>query len=367
MLVIGLGRLGREVLDAAVCLPGNHRFVVGGRNLAYLRERSNLALFAANQQGMYPRIDCVLLDLDDVERAAETIAAIQPDLIFCAATMQRWGVINEFPPELAHELWSAQIAMWLPLHLTLVYKLMLAVRMADVRTKVVNATYPDLVHAVLDRVGLAPLTGIGDLANNVPALRWGVARQVGSNVEDTVVRFVAQHHLSYWMSRRGYLRNAPFHLAAFAGGADVTPQIDLEMLFDELPRSLKRAEGYRMTVASAIVMLRALLEGAGVLTHAPGPRGLPGGYPVWVSGDGVDLSLPSSIPVEAASRLNTASQRLDGIDRIDADGTVHFTERPVTVFKELLDYECPRLALSDCEARATELLAKYQALAARFH
>jgi hypothetical protein len=72
-------------------------------------------------------------------------------------------------------------------------------------------------------------------------------------------------------------------------------------------------------------ILRALLGGPELRTSAPGPNGLPGGYPVRVSASGVELDLPATVDLEEALAYQWESARMDGVERLDADGTVHFT------------------------------------------
>ncbi|GHO82359.1 hypothetical protein KSZ_03650 [Dictyobacter formicarum] len=89
ILFIGLGDLGSHMFDPLVRTSGRHSFLVGGRNLDYLQQRTNLSLLSALQLGYEPDIACTYLDLEQREQTAETIAAFQPDIIVCAATLQK--------------------------------------------------------------------------------------------------------------------------------------------------------------------------------------------------------------------------------------------------------------------------------------
>lgn len=118
-----------------------------------------------------------------------------------------------------------------------------------------------------------------------------------------------------------------------------------------------------MTAASAEVVFDGIVNDTGKLVHAPGPTGLPGGYPVRVSKEGVQIELPAGISLDEAISINTTAQQFDGIERIDPDGTVHFVERHMAILKELLGYECKSMPLAEVDDRARELLAKYKAFA----
>jgi hypothetical protein len=363
VLFIGMGDVGSQTLDLFVRTPGHHTFLVAGRTPDAFRARVNLSLFAAMQLRHTPEIQFATLDLHNVEQTAEVITQFKPDLIFCAATLQKWGAINELPPPVRDQISQAQIGPWLPLQLLLVSKLMQAAKHTGLSIKVINATYPDVVHTVLHKVGLAPTTGIGDLANNIPALRVSVASKFHVTVDQVDVRLVAPHHVHYYMSRKGTSDGAPFHFTARVNGEDVTAQLRASTLFHDLPQEFKRAPGNQMTAASAAAIFAGMVNDLGNLTHAPGPNGLPGSYPVRVSQNGVRVELPDRITLDEAINLNTTGQQFDGIERIEEDGTVWFVERHMAVLKTLLGYECRRMPLAEVEERAQELLAKYNAFA----
>jgi hypothetical protein len=122
---------------------------------------------------------------------------------------------------------------------------------------------------------------------------------------------------------------------------------------------------YSITAASAVSVLAPMLTGETAEVHAPAPHGLPGGYAVRIAPDGVSVALPEGLELERAIAINHACQQLDGIERIEADGTVHFRPREMSVMKAMLGYECLRMPLSDAEDRAIELGRKYREFAAR--
>lgn len=323
ILFIGLGELGSQIFDMVVRIPGNHTFLVAGRNEVYLQQRTNLSVFAAIQLGSHPDVHCTSLDLMNVDQTAQVISQFRPDIIFCSATLQRWSVLSDLPRPLADRLYQAQMGPWLPLHLLLVYKLMIALQQTGRSAQVVNATYPDVVNAVLGKVHLAPTTGIGDLANNIPALRQSIALKLNQPLESVDVRFFAQRYLSYRISRTGDSGDAPYYLMVMIDGKDITHVLDRKTIFDLLPTTLKRASGHLMTVASAAVIMNSFMNDTDVFTHAPGPKGLPGRYPVKVRGRDIHVNLPDHFTLEQAILVNKQCMRFDGIEKIDEKGTVH--------------------------------------------
>lgn len=354
-----MGDVGSHTFDLFVRTSGRHTFLVAGRNPDAFQARVNLSLFAALQLGYTPEVQLTSIDLQHIERTAEIIDQFRPDIIFTAATLQKWGALNNLPSPAREQLYQAQIGPWLPLQLVLPYCLMQAVKQTGQTPLVINATYPDVIHSILDKVGLAPTTGVGDLANNVPALRVAAASKLGVPVTEVEVRLVASHHAHYYLSRKGTPDGAPIYVIVQVQGENVTSRLVQDDLFHSLHHTFKRAPGNQMTAASAAAVFAGMMNGTGSLTHAPGPCGLPGCYPVSVTPAGVTVSLPDGVSLETAIAINTAGQRLDGIERIDDDGTVWFGERHMVILKHLLGYECQSMALADVREQANELLRKY--------
>lgn len=326
--------------------------------------RTNISYLNALQLGFNPQIACTYIDLDNIEQTAEAIAHFTPDIIFCAVTMQPWMHITTLPKPLFEVLYQAQVGPWLPLTLAPVYKLMQAVQQTGIATRIINASYPDVINAVLCQVGLSPTTGIGNIANNIPALRASIALKLNKPLEQVEVRFFAAYSLSHRISRQGNAGGIPFHLTALLNGEDVTHLLDMETIFDLLPTKFNRSvkDGNQLiTAASARVVFESMVNNIKTITHVPGPNGLPGGYPVHVSAQGVEVILPQSLTLETAIQLNEAGLRFDGIEQIESDGTVVFTKQNMAPLKELFGYECQRMPLTELEYWAQELRTKYLA------
>jgi hypothetical protein len=78
-----------------------------------------------------------------------------------------------------------------------------------------------------------------------------------------------------------------------------------------------------LTAAHTVQIVEALLGDEPTAAHAPAPGGLPGGYPVRLSREAIEVDWPE---VHDAVALNERAQRWDGIERIEADGTIVFTQ-----------------------------------------
>jgi hypothetical protein len=137
------------------------------------------------------------------------------------------------------------------------------------------------------------------------------------------------------------------------------PQPNMDTVFNQLSTTFKRAPGQQMTVASAMTVFEAIITDTETITHAPGPIGLPGGYPVLVNAHDIGVVLPDGLTIQEAVDINEACMRFDDIERIDENGTVSFTELNMSILKEVLDYECKCMPLSEAEQWAAELRSKF--------
>ena len=60
------------------------------------------------------------------------------------------------------------------------------------------------------------------------------------------------------------------------------------------------------------------------------------------------------------------TRSFDGIERIEADGTVVFCPAAADVFRRALGYDCERLPPGETEERAQELIARFREYAGRY-
>jgi len=67
-------------------------------------------------------------------------------------------------------------------------------------------------------------------------------------------------------------------------------------------------------------------ENISVRTHAPGVLGLPGGYPICVRRKSIELDLPDGISRDEAVEFINLWARADGVEGIESDGTLIYTE-----------------------------------------
>ncbi|HEV2507874.1 MAG TPA: hypothetical protein VGV39_32705 [Mesorhizobium sp.] len=363
ILILGCGVLGGGVLDFLSQSGRDYDIHIAARDSQKVTLRANLARYTAANLGHHASIQVAAVDLMDVEATATYLAALQPDIIFNATTLHSWWVITQLPPAAFQRLDQARGGVWAAMHLVLVRRLMQAVQMAGVHAKVVNASYPDVTNAALAAENIAPLIGIGNIANAVPGIQLAAAHLLSCDVRRVAVRFFAHHFLSYRMPSTGGTDGAPYHLTFYLDGKALpSDAIDHGAVFATVAgrfRRVKGLAGQSVTASSATAVLRTLADGIDRVVHAPGPLGLVGGYPVRISPDGLSVDLPEGLSIDEALAINRACQKFDGIDSVEADGTIRFMADSAAIIREEIGFDCPAVRLADCEEIAHELAARF--------
>jgi len=366
ILMIGLGSLGGHVLEFLARTPGVNRIIAADVNEDWGARKTNNAILGAANQGFYPSIIFRKIDLNDVEGTAETLKEEEPDLIFNATTLQSWWAIGLLPNEVYEKLLGAGFGPWLPMHLTLTHKLMKAVGKAGIESHVVSSSFPDAVHPVLATVGLAPTVGIGNFDLLIPRIKKVVSENLGVPMRTISVFMVGHHVHDVLVEDFGTTGGAPYFLKILVGDKTVTDELDAEKIFSKPLPTPPGNQSDQQVASSAVKNILAILHDTGELTHAPGPNGLPGGYPVRLSAKGAEVVLPEELSLAEAIKINEEAQQFDGIQEIRDDGTVVFTEKAVRTMRKMLNYECKALKLEESEERAIELRTLYKKFARKY-
>jgi len=364
ILIAGLGDLGSVALELLAREHWPGRIIASSRTLGRAEASVNLARLGAIAQGMRPNLEAASLDLDDVDHAAEFIRQLSPDVILSTATRQSWWTPYALPAEPRDLLTAAGFGAWLPIHLILSLKLMRALRLSEIQARTLIAPFPDVSNCVLSRLGLEPTCGVGNIAEIVPKIESLAANKLGVPIDDVSVTLVAHHALQGYVSEFPADKGPPFFLRIMHAGTNVTDVIG-GLDFPRQAYPIPSGRRTHFLTASSIVRLMAALTSKEVRLHAPGPEGLPGGYPVLVGPRGVRVPAIKDLSRRAAIEINEASHRFDGIEAIGPDGTVIFSERTVEIMSKELGYRCQKLPPSEIEGRADELLERFREYAGR--
>jgi hypothetical protein len=365
-MLIGLGDLGGRTLELLALQEGITRIIVGSRDAKRGERRCNLIRLGAMAQGHHIEIQFIPLDLDQKDRTAETIFNVSPQIILSTASRMSWWYPKLFPEEQRAQLNQIGFGAWVPVHLVLGMKLMQILKLVGFKGHSLIASYPDVVCPVLKARGLAPTAGFGNLDEVIPKIRWLVARKLGVDPGEVCITLVAHHALEKWVFGNHEGKSPPYYLKVEHDGVDVTEESEArELLFSPYPL-VDGPDWHYLSASSAVGLVQGLLSDEEVFLHTPGPRGLPGGYPVTVSKEGIELRLPPDLSLKSAVEINRASHPFDGIQNIESDGTVVFCQESVEAMRKVLGYECERLFPWEAEQRARELVDRFRIYASQY-
>jgi len=365
LMIIGLGKLGSISLEILARVPNICKIITADLDEDYGLRKNNTALMGASYANLYPDIKFKKVDLNNIEETAETIQKINPKIIYTSSTLQSWWVIDLLPKEVHKKLYKdfCGLGPWLPLHFVLIYKLMQAIKKASVNPLVINASFPDIVNAVLGKAGFAPNVGVGNIDLITAPWRKVVSTLLGVPMRTVKIYLFGHHYSSYNLGRTGTGLDAPYYIKIMVEDKDITKDFNIKQLAAEIPKHAKRVSGDQVNwivASSAVKIILGILYDTNELSHAPGPEGLVGGYPVYLNKNGAKVFIPEGMTREKAIQINEEAQKWDGIEKIDEDGTVVFTDITYNTFKELLGYKCKKMKIEEIEERGKELSILYK-------
>ncbi len=368
VMIVGLGDLGGWVLEFLARCQGVHRIVTADIREEWGEAKTNTAAVGASQQGFNKRLEFHKLDVYDIDRTAELLNDVQPDVLYSGTTLQSWWVPLLFPKDIAQKANSAGIGVLTAGHLTLIHKLMQAVKKSGIKTRVLNNSYPDVVNPVLWRNGLGPDIGSGNSDLVMEDIRQRISYELNVPPQEVAVYLYSAHSICM----KGATEDIPFLMKIYVAGTDVTSNYDAKELVGRvsaayMPAKMTTWLDHPRVASSAVKNIMAIMNDTNELTSLPGPNGLPGGYSVRLSAKGAEVVLPDGLTLEEAIQVNWDSLKFDGIETIKDDGTVIFTEESRQLTKEWLEADLgPELRLEDADEKAKELVSLTKKLAAKY-
>lgn len=311
IVIVGTGSLAARVANAlsqvseeSLCIA-----VIGRSG----EKAARLALIANARAVMFgTRARFLPVEMVAFKTAAFSHAfrSLKPKVVFHTASLQSPWQSTEGQNGWTKLIASAGFGITLPLQLALAAEVSCAA--GDTKSAMINASYPDGVNVVLERLGLPVKCGIGN-AGIVEAFC-----RAHPSVKDGEVRVVGHHgHLSPWLQGkrsaaqpRVWVRNRemrPFALRPKVGRFGETLN--------------------QVTSSTAVPVILSLLSGVAVNLSIPGVAGLPGGYPFVLKNGKFHLRLPSGINREEAIAHNKSGEQADGLE---LGSELRFTKRSGT-------------------------------------
>lgn len=366
MIIGGTGRVGSYAVLYLARNPAIDKLWIVCRDSLKAYTIKNNSIISAAINDAYPIVEVIQLDLFNIESTIKVLKEKNPRIILNATAM--FSLYPFFPQLKAKQRSLGYIggfAHILPKGLCLLYPLMRAVRESGIDTKVVNLDGgPDTAHTVLAKVGLSPTVGAGTIDLTVQGIRQSVAANLNISMQDISVSMVAHHAI-----RRFPPDKVPYHLKIYVKGRDITEELKLDEIISEAvdtsgvetPHTLNSTNA-PMTAASAVRNVLALLSDKKITCHASGVEGLPGGFPVRLSTLGAEVYPPDGLSRKDIVRINSEAMKIEGVETIENDGTVIFTEHEKKWIKEGLGLNWEKMSLSKTREMAYELYSAYQRL-----
>lgn len=367
VMIFGLGDLGGWVLEFLARQHGISQIITCDPRADYGELKSTSVQVGAGHMGFPVTVKFEKTDVFDIDRTAETIKKCNPDFIYAAMTQLSWWVPSLLPHEVHEEILKAAGPL-VPTHVTLVSKLMKAVKETGLKMIVLNNSWPDLTNPILTRNGLGPTVGAGNLDLIVAEIRRKVSLAKNVPIPQIQVFFFGEHVLNM----RDVKLGIPYHCQIMVDGKDITAEFDIDemingVFYRKCPPSVQTSWLIQNVVATtAVRTILGILNDTGDLTHAPGPNGLIGGYPVRLRASGVEVVLPEGLTLEEAEKINIEDCKFEGVEEMKEDGTLVFTEEGYQVMKELFGMNQTELRFEEMEERSKEIIAAYKKLSEKY-
>ncbi len=302
LVVIGTGSLARSTCLALASLTDRPlRVVVVGRTRAAVHDVVHVCAVRSSLTGGPVRFEGEVAA--DHRAWPSVMASARPRGVLLAASTQSPWEGTDTPSAWTEVVSRAGFGLTLPFHCELAVPAAQAAESAG--AWFVNACFPDAVNAVVTRLGLPVLCGVGNVATLAAHLRLAL----GVDVPDRL--HVVAHHR--------HLHPDDDEARAWLDGEPVPRVGDLLAP----GRSTDRRRLNDVTGATAAQLLAALLGDEMRADHCPGPHGLAGGYPVHAGQGTVALRLPPGTSADEAITVNERAAVRDGVAVLD--GQVHLT------------------------------------------
>ena len=366
VMLFGIGDLGGWVLEFLARSRGVGTIIACDCRDEWGRMKTECAAIGAGQQGYAKKIKFEKCDVNNIDSTAELLRKYNPDVIFSALTLLGWLEMRVIPGAIGPKFHRATACLT-PLQLLLIANLMKARKEAGISAPVINNSFPDLVNLILWRNSLGPVVGAGNNDLTVGEVRRKISVTENVPITEVTVYLIAEHAVV----PQGTHSGVPFFFKVMIGDRNITDKYNVDSLISDTVLAATPADktswlNEPFVAASAVRNILAILNDTNEFAHAPGPNGLPGGYPVRIGSGGVSVVLPEEITMEEAIRINLEGLQHEGVSEIRNDGTVVLTGEALDVQKEIYGISQKEFRFADTEEIAKELLVVGKKLIAKY-
>jgi len=367
VLLLGTGNVGSHILEFIARDENKLEWIVGDIDKNRAKLQCNNASIGAAHHGKHPVFHPREVDLLNIEKTADLIKKEKPIAVINCAVLHTWHLIRHLPEKIYAKISSAGLGAWLPCQLTLGMNLAKAIKESGECPYYINTSLSCLTNPVMGKIGLAPTIGVGNVDLIAPAIITYLSQKTGFHRSKIDIRLVCHHQHWVFPREAGYQPGAPYFLKIMINGKVITDQFDTDkIMYDAVKMYPGNISFTTVSASSTIKNLKAMVNNEGILTHSPGPNGLPGGYPVILDAKGAKVNLPDEIPLKEAIRINEESGKLDSIEKIKNDGTVVFTDYAYEIMKDTLGFDCHSFRPEEAVNLAFEQMDRFKELSNKY-
>lgn len=354
IVIFGTGEFAARILfDIAATVREDVAVAVIGRDQArldWLRTgaQARAAMFASGVRVAAHRLDAFAMPA-----VAGMLTALEPRVVANTASLQGGRKSNPRPDGWTRLVQEAGLGATAPLQAALSLAISGAVATAAPRAAFFNCCYPDVVNPMIAAAGLPIAGGIG----NVAILAHAFAGALGPG--EARLRMLAQHAALAAFRKPADQRSGKAPLRLWLGDMEVEDVFTRFAAVKLAPEPVIDVSG-----ASGVPLFRALVLGQAWTGHAPGPNGLPGGYPVRLADGRLELDLPAGLGADDAVAWNEAFEAANGVV-VGRDGRVRYTGRVEAALRaaspelaagfRMAEFPAALDALRDLRARLREM------------
>jgi len=323
VLITGTGMFaGRIALDIASTAKTPVNVVIAGRNrmrLNWLKTAGNAraAMFSTPARFSTVEVDMVAEGASD-----HLLEQCNPRIVVQAASIQTSTVISD-----KGNRWTQLVAEG-GLSATAVFQSLISSRMAAAISRrknppvLINCSFPDVVNGIIKAMGHEVLCGTGNVA-----ILSNVFDGAYDRTDAGRLRVIAHYQcLSAW-------RKPPEDRAGAIPPLVYSGDRRLDNVFETFKHcQLTPEPAIEISGASGVTLILALAAGTSWHGHAPGPDGLPGGYPVRLEDHQLVLDLPISLSREQAVEWNARFEQANGL--IIEDQSVRYRGKLKSLLEE---------------------------------
>lgn len=368
ILIAGYGSVGQYLLDFIL---KDHRInniskihIMSRKTESEVKPRIDISRVAAGLSERFIDIEYHSIDFNNVSAMADLINKVKPNVIVYTgryASGLKYGAFS-YPNQIGY-------GVWMPMSFPYIYNLMKAVKMSDVKTKVINTSFPDGVNYLLGELDLAPYTGAGNINHLVPRIKNAASLLFRVSPSDLNVNFVCSHYTNTYVSKEGSSKGSPSLLRVvnkltgevYIGDknyTDGTDDLKESVLFPLCKDNSAGGQVRNQMIATDCAELVRYLtdpESEGVI-HVPGFKGRPGGFRVQAV-NGI-LVRNSYWNQDLTDQVGKEGLLCDGVSI--RDKKLYFSNTAISKMKEVfnLDYPSYGLTVDEIQPFADEISAK---------